>query len=50
MFLEELDYELDGEAGEEEEEEDDRLSNWMWEGSLILEKKEPIEVFDALLN
>lgn len=22
----------------------------MWEGSLILEKKEPIEVFDALFN
>ena len=35
---------------EEEEEEDDWLSKCKLRGSLIFEKKEPIEVLDALLN
>ena len=56
MLLKEqlLDYErvrlIEDVIGFEEEEEDDWLSKCMFRGSLIFEKKEPIEVLDALFN
>lgn len=56
MLLKEqlLDYErvrlIEDVIGFEEEEEDDWLSKCKFRGSLIFEKKEPIEVLDALFN